>query len=73
MPALTQEALPKSLHVEVVFFRDGYIAKCKCRICYAIQLALGDAYKIGSETQLVLTFIPGESGAANETLFGDRD
>ena len=60
-PALAEEALPKSLHVEVVWLEDGDITKCQCRFCYAVKLALADARKIGRETKLVLTFVPGEA------------
>ncbi len=62
--ALPKEALPKSLHVEVVYLGDGCIATCPCAFCDAVKSALADARKIGRETQLVLTLIPGEARPA---------
>ncbi len=63
-PALAKEARPKSLDVEVIYFGDGCIATCDCLFCDAVKRALADARKIGRETQLVLTLIPGETRPA---------
>ncbi len=61
-PTASEEALGKALHVEVTFFQHGNIAKCQCALCNAVKSALIDARKIGSQTKLVLTFVPGEAG-----------
>ncbi len=63
-PAAAEEALGKTLNVEVTFFQHGNIAiaKCQCALCNAVKSALIDARKIGPQTKLVLTFVPGEAG-----------
>ncbi len=61
-PAASEESGLEALHVEVVFFSHGSIASCECALCNAVKSALADARKIGSQTKLVLTFVPGEAG-----------